>query len=226
MKTTILVVDDESAIREMVCMALGQQGYQCDESADAHKAEARIRSAPPDMVLLDWMMPGMSGLELVQRLRRQPETREIPVILLTARAEEEDLIRGLKGGADDYITKPFSTRELVARIEAVLRRRRGGTAAEVLSYNSLAMDVTAHRVTCNGEVVEIGPTEFKLLRFFMENPNQVFSREQMLNNVWGLNVYVEERTVDVHIRRLRKALAPGGADGLIQTVRGSGYRFS
>lgn len=226
MKTSILVVDDESAIREMVCLALAQEDYECLEAADGHKAEQRLRERRPDLILLDWMMPGMSGLDLVQRLRRQAETRDIPVIFLTARAEEEDMIRGLKSGADDYITKPFSTAELLARIEAVLRRRQGATVAEVMSYNGLNMDVAAHRVTCRGEPVEIGPTEFKLLKFFMENPNQVFSREQVLNHVWGLNVYVEERTVDVHIRRLRKALAPVGAEGLIQTVRGSGYRFS
>ncbi len=222
----VLIVDDERAIREMVCLALSSEGYQCLEASDAHKAEAVLREQAPDMILLDWMMPGVSGVDFARSLRRKDETRHIPIIMLTAKAEEEDMIRGLDSGADDYLTKPFSTRELIARIKALLRRTEGHAESTSLQAGSLQLDMAAHRVSCQGNVVDLGPTEFKLLKFFMENPERVYSREQVLNNVWGDNVYVEERTVDVHIRRLRKALEPFGHDQWVQTVRGAGYRFS
>lgn len=222
----VLIVDDERAIREMVCLALTSEGYQCLEASDAHKAEVMLREQQPDMILLDWMMPGVSGVEFARSLRRMDDTRHIPIIMLTAKVEEEDMIRGLESGADDYLTKPFSTRELIARIKALLRRTEGHAENTTLQAGSLQLDMAAHRVACQGNVVDLGPTEFKLLKFFMENPERVYSREQVLNNVWGDNVYVEERTVDVHIRRLRKALEPFGHDQLVQTVRGAGYRFS
>lgn len=222
----VLVVDDERAIREMVCLALGSEGFQCLEASDAHKAEALLREQQPAIILLDWMMPGISGVDFARSLRRKEETRHIPIIMLTAKVEEEDMIRGLDSGADDYLTKPFSTRELIARIRALLRRTEGHTQNTVLQAGGLQLDTSAHRVSCQGNVVDLGPTEFKLLKFFMENPERVYSREQVLNNVWGDNVYVEERTVDVHIRRLRKALQLFDHDHLVQTVRGAGYRFS
>ncbi len=222
----VLVVDDERAIREMVCLALTSEGYQCLEASDAHKAEAVIREQQPDMILLDWMMPGISGVDFARSLRRKEETQLIPIIMLTAKVEEDDMLRGLDSGADDYLTKPFSTRELLARIKALLRRTEGHSQTTILQVGSLQLDTAAHRVSCQGNVVDLGPTEFKLLKFFMENPERVYSREQVLNNVWGDNVYVEERTVDVHIRRLRKALQPYEYDNLVQTVRGAGYRFS
>ena len=223
---TILVVDDERAIRDMVCMALEKAGYHCLEASDAHKAEARLREEKPAIILLDWMMPGISGVDFARKLRRQEETREIPIIMLTAKTEEENVIRGLESGADDYISKPFSTRELLARMQALLRRTQPGSNAELLEYSGLSLNITSHRVSGNGINLDLGPTEFKLLRFLMENPERVFSREQLLNQVWGDNIYVEERTVDVHIRRLRKALETTGHDRLVQTVRGAGYRFS
>ena len=222
----VLVVDDERAIREMVCLALSSEGYQCTEASDAHKAEVMIREQHPDVILLDWMMPGISGVDFARSLRRKEETQHIPIIMLTAKVEEDDMIRGLDSGADDYLTKPFSTRELLARIKALLRRAGGHAENSVLQAGHLKLDSAAHRVSSQGNVVDLGPTEFKLLKFFMENPERVYSREQVLNNVWGDNVYVEERTVDVHIRRLRKALQPFGHDNLVQTVRGAGYRFS
>jgi len=222
----IMIVDDERAIREMVCMALTSEDFQCIEASDAHKAEAMLREQQPDMILLDWMMPGISGVDFARTLRRKDETRDIPIIMLTAKVEEADMVRGLESGADDYLTKPFSTRELVARIKALLRRTDGHADNSVLQAGSLHLDMSAHRVSCKGNVVDLGPTEFRLLKFFMENPERVYSREQVLNNVWGDNVYVEERTVDVHIRRLRKALEPFEHDQLVQTVRGAGYRFS
>jgi len=222
----ILIVEDERAIREMVGLALGQAGYRCLEAGNAHEAEAVLRAEPPDLVLLDWMLPGLSGVDFARRLRRQPATRDLPVIMLTARADEDDLIQGLEAGADDYITKPFSVRELLARIQALLRRRGGPDTGSVLEAGGLRLDPVAHRITLDGESLDLGPTEFRLLKFFMQHPERVFSREQVLDHVWGDNVFIEERTVDVHIRRLRKALAPAGYDTLIQTVRGTGYRFS
>lgn len=222
----ILIVEDEQPIREMIGFALGSMGYEIDEAGDSRQAQTAIANQRPDLILLDWMLPGVSGIDLARRLKKEELTREIPIIMLTARAEEEDKVHGLESGADDYITKPFSPRELVARIKAVLRR--GGPAGEdeMLSANGLNLDTASHRVTSNEANVEIGPTEYRLLEFFMSHPERVYSRSQLLDRVWGSNVYVEERTVDVHIRRLRKALEPYGHEGMIQTVRGAGYRFS
>ena len=222
----ILVVDDERAIRDMVCMALAQELYQWKEASDAHKAEALIKKNPPQLILLDWMMPGISGIDFARKLRRMPETMNIPIIMLTAKTEEDNVIRGLESGADDYLTKPFSPRELIARIKALLRRSQPVNTQDIIKINNLVLDTGSYRVEGNGQTIDLGPTEFKLLRFFMENPDRVFSREQVLNNVWGDNVYVEERTVDVHIRRLRKALEKTHHENMVQTVRGAGYRLS
>ncbi|GMR15717.1 MAG: phosphate response regulator transcription factor PhoB [Gammaproteobacteria bacterium] len=222
----ILVVDDERAIREMVCMALAQELYQYEEASDAHKAEALIKKKIPQLIILDWMMPGISGIDFARKLRRMPETKDIPIIMLTAKSEEDNVIRGLESGADDYLTKPFSPRELIARIKALLRRSTPDNSQDIININNLSLDKSSYRVEGNGQTIDLGPTEFKLLRFFMENPDRVFSREQVLNNVWGDNVYVEERTVDVHIRRLRKALEPTHHQDMVQTVRGAGYRLS
>lgn len=222
----ILIVDDEAAIRQMVCLALAQGGYACLEAADANEAQARIVNDSPDLILLDWMLPGTSGVEYARRLRREKLTQSVPIIMLTARTEEEDKIRGLDSGADDYITKPFSTRELLARVNALLRRHAPLTAESPVEAKGLALDPATHRVSANGQNLALGPTEFRLLHFFMTYPERVHSRERLLNGVWGNNVYVDERTVDVHIRRLRKALTPTAHDRLIQTVRGAGYRFS
>ena len=222
----ILVVDDERAIREMVCMALAQEGFEYAEASDAHKAEVKVKQAPPQLILLDWMMPGITGIDFARKLRRIPETQNIPIIMLTAKTEEDNVIRGLESGVDDYLTKPFSPRELIARIKALLRRSKPENTQDIIKINNLFLDTGSHRVEGNGNNIELGPTEFKLLRFFMENPDRVFSREQVLNNVWGDNVYVEERTVDVHIRRLRKALEKTNHQDLVQTVRGAGYRLS
>ncbi len=222
----ILIVDDEAAIRQMVCLALTQAGYACLEAADTNEAQARILEQLPDLILLDWMLPGTSGVEYARRLRREKLTQKIPVIMLTARVEEEDKVRGLDSGADDYITKPFSTRELQARIKALLRRATPHAAEVALEVDGLQLDPATHRVSAGERHIALGPTEFRLLQFFMSHPERVHSRERLLNDVWGNNVYVEERTVDVHIRRLRKALSTSGHDRLIQTVRGSGYRLS
>lgn len=222
----ILIVEDEQPIREMVGFALSNIGFEVLEAADAREAQTVIANTLPDLILLDWMLPGLSGIEYARRLKREDLTREIPIIVLTARAEEEDKIHGLESGADDYVTKPFSPRELVARIRAVMRRGGPGTESEVLRANGLTLDVACHRVSADEASLEIGPTEYRLLEFFMSHPERVYSRSQLLDRVWGSNVYVEERTVDVHIRRLRKALEPHGYDILIQTVRGTGYRFS
>jgi two-component system phosphate regulon response regulator PhoB len=226
MRGRILVVDDEAAIRQMVCLALTQAGYDCLEAADTAEAQARILESPPDLVLLDWMLPKVSGVEYARRLRGEKLTRQTPIIMLTARTEEEDKVKGLDSGADDYITKPFSTRELLARIKALLRRTTPHAAEVAVEVEGLALDPVTHRVTAGGRPLALGPTEFRLLHFFMAHPERVHSRERMLNEVWGENIYIEERTVDVHIRRLRKALAASGHDRLIQTVRGAGYRFS
>ena len=222
----ILIVEDERPIREMVMFALAGAGYDVREAADAREAQALIAERLPDLVLLDWMLPGISGIDFARRLKRDELTRELPVIMLTARAEEEDKVHGLESGADDYITKPFSPRELVARIRAVMRRGGPGVEDEILRANGLSLDLASHRVSVGEALVDIGPTEYRLLEFFMSHPERVYSRGQLLDRVWGSNVYVEERTVDVHIRRLRKVLEPHGYDALIQTVRGSGYRFS
>jgi len=222
----ILIVDDERAIREMISLALTKEGFACLEAANAHEAEKLIQDEEPDLVLLDWMMPGVSGIDFVRRLRKDEKTRALPVIMLTAKTGEEDRIQGLDTGADDYLAKPFSTRELIARIRALLRRSTTEAETSIKSFAGLTLDEDTHRVRADDHFIELGPTEFKLLNFFMQNPERVFSREQVLNHVWGERVYVEDRTVDVHIRRLRKELEPTGHDKLIQTVRGAGYRFS
>lgn len=221
-----MVVDDEAPIREMLRFALARADYRVAEAADAQAARLRIADERPDLILMDWMMPGTSGVELTRELKAQATTRDIPVIMLTARVEEEDKIRGLNIGCDDYVSKPFSYPELIARIQAVLRRATPGGEDEKLSASGLEVDVASQRVTANGKAIHLGPTEYRLLHFLISHPERVYSREQVLDRVWGQNVYVEERTVDVHVRRLRKALEPFGYDRMVQTVRGSGYRFS
>ena len=222
----ILVVEDEHAIREMVGFALKKAGFQFEEAVDAEQALLAIASNPPDLALLDWMLPGMSGVDLARRLRREEVTAKIPIILLTARVEENDRVHGLEVGADDYITKPFSPRELVARIKAVLRRSLAVSEEQAIQFDGLSLDPVGHRVKVDGASLNLAPTEFRLLHFFMSNPDRVYSREQLLDHVWGRGIFVEERTVDVHIRRLRKALTEQAYDRYIQTVRGAGYRFS
>jgi two-component system phosphate regulon response regulator PhoB len=227
---TILIVDDEAPIREMLRMALESKGFACLEAADAVQAHSAIVDEKPDLALIDWMMPGTSGIELIRRLKRDQATANLPLVLLTARTEEDNKVHGLDVGADDYVTKPFSPRELIARINALLRRTDYGQKDEALSFGELTLDPVSHRVFVGGEQLEIGPTEFRLLHFFMVHPERVYNRSQLLDQVWGGNVYIEERTIDVHIRRLRKVLqvTASGADcsEFIQTVRGSGYRFS
>ena len=222
----ILIVDDEAAIREMIAIALDLAGFDCIEAEDALQAHHKIVDERPSLILLDWMLPGMSGIELARRLKREEGTSEIPIIILTARGEEDNKIQGLDAGADDYITKPFSTRELVSRIRAVLRRSSALSAEKAIEVEGLRLDPVSHRITANEVPVEMGPTEYRLLAFFMSHQERAYSRSQMLDQVWGGNVYVEDRTIDVHIRRLRKALEPFGFDRFIQTVRGTGYRFS
>ncbi len=224
-KPTILIVDDEYAIREMIAMSL-EEKYHCVEASDAHKAEALVKQHLPDLILLDWMMPGISGINYIKSLRRNQKTANVPVIMLTAKTEEDNMLEGLESGADDYLRKPFSTKELLARIRALLRRSSTVVSTDVLSISELVLDDTSHRVSSHGQSIPLGPTEYNLLAFFMRSPERVYSREQLLNGVWGDSVYVEERTVDVHIRRLRKALEPTNNHNLIQTVRGSGYRLS
>ncbi len=226
MKARILIVDDEAAIREMVAGALELADFQPLEAGDARTAHAMIVDERPDLVLLDWMLPPVSGIELARRLKSDSTTAEIPLIMLTARSEEDNRIQGLEAGADDYVTKPFSTRELVARIRAVLRRTSAEAAEKKLEAEGLVLDPVSHRVSADEDPVRLGPTEYRLLEFFMSHPERAYSREQLLDQVWGGNVYVEDRTIDVHIRRLRKALAPWRYDRFVQTVRGTGYRFS
>ena len=226
----VLIVDDEPAIRDMVAFALRHGDYEPVQAGDAREAQVAIADRVPDLILLDWMLPGTSGLELARRWRREALTREIPIIMLTARGEENDRVGGLEAGVDDYVVKPFSTRELLARIRAVMRRARDDDEHGSVQVGALRIDGAAHRVLAQGgggeQPVPIGPTEYRLLHFFMTHPNRVYSRTQLLDHVWGGSVYVEERTVDVHIRRLRKTLEPSGLDGMVQTVRGAGYRFS
>jgi len=226
MSRRILVVEDEAPIREMLCFVLEQKGYQAVEAEDYDTALNKLSEPYPDLILLDWMLPGGSGINLIKHLKREELTRHIPVVMLTARGEEEDKVRGLEVGADDYITKPFSPKELVARLKAVIRRVSPTALEDVIDVQGLKLDPVSHRVSVNDQAVDMGPTEFKMLHFFMTHQERVYSREQLLNNVWGTNVYVEDRTVDVHIRRLRKALEGAGHDKLVQTVRGAGYRFS
>lgn len=222
----ILVVEDEAPIREMLRFALERAEFQVGVAGDAPSARLAIAASHPDLILLDWMMPGISGLEFARELRASAQTRDIPLIMVTARAEEEDRIRGLNIGCDDYVSKPFSMPELIARIQAVLRRTLPGGEEEQLSVAGLQVDAASQRVSAKGEPIHLGPTEYRLLHFFVSHPERVYTREQVLDRVWGQNVYVEERTVDVHIRRLRKALEPHGYAVMVQTVRGTGYRFS
>ncbi|UTW10845.1 phosphate regulon transcriptional regulator PhoB [Marinobacterium rhizophilum] len=221
----VLIVDDEAPIREMIAVALEMAGYECLEADNARDAHELVVDSPPDLVLLDWMMPGMTGIEFARRLRKDALTAEIPIIMLTAKGEEDSKVKGLESGVDDYITKPFSPRELVARLKTVLRRTTPKGVEEPVSVDGLMLDPISHRVTSDDKPVELGPTEFRLLQFFMTHQDRAYSRSQLLDMVWGGNVYVEERTVDVHIRRLRKALGERH-DYLVQTVRGTGYRFS
>lgn len=222
----VLIVEDEPSIRDMVTFALRKAGMEAIHAADARSAQASFGDQIPDLILLDWMLPGTSGIELARRWRRDELTRDIPIIMLTARGEETDRVNGLEAGVDDYVVKPFSARELIARIRAVMRRTHGEDGEGVIEIAGLRMDSAAHRVFVGEQIVAIGPTEYRLLHFFMTHPERVYSRSQLLDHVWGGGVYVEERTVDVHIRRLRMTLSPHAMDVLVQTVRGSGYRFS
>jgi two-component system, OmpR family, phosphate regulon response regulator PhoB len=222
---TVLVVEDDRDIREMLVFSLQRASYSVVETESAEQALDKLGVLLPDIILVDWMLPGMEGPELVRRIRLDELTRDIPVIMLTARGEEADKLRGFDNGADDYLTKPFSPKELVARMKALMRRSSNDDGS-VLQVKDMSLDMQAHRLIVAKESVDVGPTEFKLLEFFMRHQDRVYSREQLLDLVWGRNVYVEERTVDVHILRLRKLLAPFGYDRLVQTVRGSGYRFS
>ncbi len=226
MQKQILIVEDEPAIRDMIAFALRKAGMEPIHAADARAAQVAIGDQIPDLILLDWMLPGMSGIEFARRLRRDELTRDVPIIMLTARGEETDRVNGLDAGVDDYVVKPFSARELIARIRAVMRRTHGEDGEGVIELGGLRIDSAAHRVFAGNESVAIGPTEYRLLHFFMTHAERVYSRSQLLDHVWGGGVYVEERTVDVHIRRLRVTLAAHGRDALVQTVRGAGYRFS
>jgi two-component system phosphate regulon response regulator PhoB len=226
MSTSILVVEDEPAIQELLRMNLEDAGFTVQTVADAESAHQQIRNALPDLILLDWMLPGQSGLAFARTLRSDARTRELPIIMVTARSDEVDRISGLEAWVDDYVTKPFSPRELKARIKTVLRRRAPESAQEILTVGGLILDPTTHRVTADGSRVELGPTEFRLLKFFMARPERVHSRTQLLDQVWGDHIYIEERTIDVHIRRLRLALEPYGKARMLETVRGSGYRLA
>lgn len=226
MAASILVIEDEAAIREMVAIALEKDGFEIRLAESVEDGEAAIRLRQPDLILLDWMLPGQSGIDYARRLKREKLTRDLPIIMLTARGEEDDRVRGLDTGIDDYVAKPFSPRELVARIKAVLRRAQPAVGDQPVEVRDLRVDPVSHRVSAAGTALAMGPTEYRLLLFLMTHPDRVFNRAQLLDNVWGTNVYVEERTVDVHVRRLRKCLSPTGHDDLLQTVRGAGYRFS
>jgi two-component system phosphate regulon response regulator PhoB len=226
MAATILVVEDEPAIQELISYNLELAGHNTLKAQDAEQALEMVRTALPDLVVLDWMLPGMSGIELARRFRAEKRTQGVPIILLTARAEERDKLQGLETGADDYLTKPFSPRELNARVKAVLRRRAPQVTDDAVEISGLKLDPASHRVTGNNAPLVLGPTEFRLLHFLMTHTERVYSRAQLLDHVWGDHVFVDERTVDVHIRRLRKALEPTSHDQLIQTVRSAGYRFS
>ena len=223
MPASVLIVEDEPAILELIAVNLQHAGFEALRARSAEEATRLLSDVLPDLVLLDWMLPGQSGMALARGLRADSRTREMPLIFLTARAEESDKLAGLESGADDYITKPFSTKELVARIRAVLRRRKPQHGAELVEVSGLRLDPAAHRVSGHGQALDLGPTEFRLLHYLLTHPNRVYARAQLLDEVWGDHVFIEERTVDVHIRRLRQALAPSGHDALIQTVRGSGY---
>ena len=220
-----MIVEDEPAIRDMVAFALGRAGLEAVHAADVRDAQEQIMARVPDLILLDWMLPGMSGLDYARRLRRDEMTREVPIIMLTARAGDEDKVAGLEAGADDYVTKPFSPRELEARIQAVLRRRAPQLSQEEVHVEGLMINPATRVVAGNGRALKMGPTEFELLHFFMTHTDRVYSRTQILDQVWGDHVFIEDRTVDVHIRRLRDALSPSGHEDLVETVRGAGYRF-
>ena len=226
MPANILVVEDEPAIQELLALNITQAGHNAMRALSVEHAQNLLRETMPDLILLDWMLPGMSGLEFARKLKSDTHTKSIPIIMLTARGDEFDKVRGLEVGADDYVTKPFSPRELNARIKAVLRRRAPQMTDDPIDVNGLRLDPTTHRVTGNDKTIDLGPTEFRLLHFFMTNSERVHTRSQLLDKVWGDRVFVEDRTVDVHIRRLRNALAVSGHEDLIQTVRGAGYRLS
>jgi two-component system phosphate regulon response regulator PhoB len=223
LKPSVLIVEDEQAQAEMLRYNFDRAGFDVSLSGDGEEALLTVEDRPPDLILLDWMLPGMSGVILCQRLRARAATRAIPIIMLTARGEEGDRIRGLDSGADDYVVKPFSPTELIARVRAVLRRTRPALGEDCLVCNDVVMDLGSHRVSRGGKPIHLGPTEYRILRLFLERPDRVFTREQLLDNVWGREIHVELRTVDVHIRRLRKALAAHGGDDIIRTVRGAGY---
>jgi two-component system phosphate regulon response regulator PhoB len=226
MPANILVIEDEPAIQELLALNLEHAGHHVLRARDAEQAGELVRHALPDLILLDWMLPGQSGASFARKLRQDERTKLVPIIMLTARGEEQDKVAGLDAGADDYVTKPFSPRELLARIKAVLRRRAPELTDEPIEIDGLRLDPATHRVNGRGQSLELGPTEFRLLHFLMAHPERVHSRTHLLDQVWGDHVFVEERTVDVHIRRLRKALEPTGHDRLIETVRGSGYRLA
>ncbi len=223
---TILIVEDEPAIRNMLEQALSRNGYRIVQAADGQQANTRLADQLPDVILLDWMLPDSSGVELARRWRREEKTRDVPIIMLTARVEEQDRVQGLDSGVDDYVTKPFSVKELEARVRALLRRGRLLVEDDSIGFEGLVLDDSSHRVTIDGQMLELGPTEYRLLHFFLSHQERVYSRDQLIDRVWGGNIYIEERTVDVHIRRLRRALESSGYDKYVQTVRGTGYRFS
>jgi two-component system phosphate regulon response regulator PhoB len=223
MKPTVMIVEDEASLVTMLRYNLEKEGFRVTEAGDGEEALTIADETPPDAVLLDWMLPRMSGIEVCRQLRRKSETRNVPIIMLTARNEETDKVRGLNVGADDYMTKPFSMPELMARVRALLRRSKPSQTKGVLNFSDIVMDLDSHRVSRGGKNIHLGPTEFRLLQFFMERPGTVFSREELLNGVWGPDIYVEPRTVDVHIRRLRKALNENGGADIIRTVRAAGY---
>jgi two-component system phosphate regulon response regulator PhoB len=222
-RARMLLVEDDASLAELLVWHFARENFDVQHTIDGEEALLLARETPPDIVLLDWMVEGISGIEVCRRLRRAAETQNVPIIMLTARGEEEDRVRGLETGADDYVTKPFSPRELVARVGAVLRRVRPALAGEALSYFDLEMDTVGHKVRRSGEVIPLGPTEFRLLKHFLEHPGHVFSRERLLDSVWGHDSDIESRTVDVHIRRLRKAINEGGRPDIIRTVRSAGY---
>lgn len=225
-KVRVLAVEDEESIQALIRFTLEQAGFEVEVASSAEVARQKLDQALPDVALLDWMLPGQSGVQLAKQLRQDERSKDLPIILLTARSEDTDKEQGLNQGADDYLTKPFSPRELIARINALLRRRAPQKTSEIIEIKGLKLDPTEQRVYGNEQPVSFGPTEFKLLHFFMTHPDRVYSRRQLLDLVWGDHVFVEERTVDVHIRRLRRALEPTGFDRFVQTVRGAGYRFS
>jgi two-component system phosphate regulon response regulator PhoB len=218
-----LVVEDEAALLTMLRYNLEKQGFRVEEAGDGQEALTRLSEVTPDIVLLDWMLPSMSGIEVCRQIRRRPSTRDLPIIMVTARTEDQDTVRGLNTGADDYITKPFNVEALVARMRALLRRARAVPTKGMLAFHDITMDLAAHRVQRNGRAVHLGPTEFRLLEFFMQHPRRVFAREELLDAVWGLDIHVEPRTVDVHIRRLRKSINADGETDIVRTVRAAGY---